>query len=136
MLAASHGAWKAINRGDAAAAEPENNMALPSYQYCASQRPSTVRSPVFRDCAELLDGKLGSLPLLGVDEAVIDVVVDEGPLGACDGILNRLELLRDINAGTLIFDHYDDAAKVAGRAVQPLDDRRVTGVSVMGHVAL
>ena len=73
---------------------------------------------------------------LGMYQAMIDVVVDERPLGAGKSSLDRLELLRDIDAGPLLLDHPNDAAQMTGSPVQPLDDRRVTGVSVMGHVAL
>lgn len=34
---------------------------------------------------------------LGMYQAMLDVIVDESPLGAGDGILDRLELLSDID---------------------------------------
>jgi len=73
---------------------------------------------------------------LGMYQAMIDVIVDECALGAGDSILDRLELLSDIDAGPLLLDHPDDAAQMTGSSVQPLDDRRMTGVSVMSHIAL
>ncbi|VVT27840.1 conserved hypothetical protein [Sphingomonas aurantiaca] len=92
-------------------------------------------SPVFRDCPELLDRLLRSLALFGVDQAVIDMIVDQCPLGACDGILNRLELLRQFDTGAVFIDHTDDAAEVTGCPVQAFDDGRVTVVRV-AHVPL
>ena len=64
---------------------------------------------------------------------MVDMVVDERALGAGNGAFDCLELLRDIDARSLLFDHADDAAHMTGGAVQPLDDRRVAGVSGMGH---
>ena len=79
---------------------------------------------------------LRAFAFFGMDEAMIDVVIDKRALGAGDSILDRLELLRDIDAGPLLLDHPNDAAKMTGSPVQPLDDRRMTSVSVMSHIAL
>ena len=79
---------------------------------------------------------LRTFAFLRMNEAMIDMIVDEGALGAGDGALDGLELLRDINAGPLVLDHADDAAQMTGSAVEPLDDRRVTGVSVVGKSAI
>jgi hypothetical protein len=42
-----------------------------------------------------------------------------------DGLLNRMQLLGDVEARPLLFDHVDDAAQTALRAAQPLDDLRM-----------
>lgn len=41
---------------------------------------------------------------------MIDVIIDQSPLRAGNCVLYRLELLGDINAGSLFFDHADDAS--------------------------
>ena len=71
-----------------------------------------------------------------MNQAVIDMIVDERALGAGDRVLHRLKLLRDIDARPLLFDHPDDAFQVPGRTVEPLDDRGMIGMIVMGHVTL
>jgi hypothetical protein len=76
-----------------------------------------VRLPVFRDRSELVDCVLRAFTLLGVHEAMIDMIVDESALGACDSIFYRQQLLHDFNAGPLIFDHPNNTAQVAGRPV-------------------
>lgn len=68
-----------------------------------------------------------------MDEAVVDMIVDQRTLGAGDGAFHRLELLSDVDTGTLLLDHADDTAQVTGRAVQTLDDRRMTGMHVVSH---
>ena len=57
---------------------------------------------------------LRTFTLFGVHEAMIDMIVDQSALGACDSIFYRLQLLRDIDAWPLIFDHPDNTAQVAG----------------------
>jgi hypothetical protein len=84
----------------------------------------------------LLNRVLGALTFFGVDEAMIDMIVDERALGAGDGVLDRLELLREVDAWALLLDHPDDAAQMAGSTIQALDDGRVTGVSIMRHTLL
>jgi len=41
-------------------------------------------------------------------QAVVDVVMDQNPLGRCDGALHRRELAGDVEAGFFSFDHPDD----------------------------
>ena len=76
---------------------------------------------------------LRSLAFLGMDEAVIDMVVDQRTLRAGDRVLDRLELLGDIDAGAFRLDHLDDAAQVTARPVQAFDDRGVAGVCIVRH---
>ena len=63
-------------------------------------------------------------------EAVVDVIVHQRLLGAGDGTLDGLQLLRDLEASTLFLEHADDAAQVALRPFQALDDFRMRSVSV------
>ena len=64
------------------------------------------------------------------------MVVDERTLGTGNGAFDGLELLRDIDTGPLLLDHAYDAAQMTGSAIQPLDNRRMAGVSVMGHPSI
>jgi len=54
-------------------------------------------------------------------EAVIHVIVDQGSLGVRDGLLDRLHLLRDLEAGPSRLDHVDHRPQVAVGAFQPGD---------------
>jgi len=45
------------------------------------------------------------------------MVVDERALGAGDGVFDRLELLRNIDAGAFLLDHADDTAQMTSGAV-------------------
>ena len=93
-------------------------------------------SPIFGDGAELLDRLLRSFPFLGVKKAMIDMIVDQGPFRAGDRILDRLELLSDVDAGAMVVDHRDDAVEMAGGAFEPLHDRRMRAVRVVNHSCL
>src|SRR3546814_696524 len=55
-----------------------------------------------------------------------DVILDQPLLGLRYGLLDGMQLLGDVEAGSPIFDHGDDAAQVPLRALQPVDDLRVT----------
>ncbi|MFT6568572.1 MAG: hypothetical protein ACJAWY_000261 [Sphingomonas echinoides] len=92
--------------------------------------------PVFRNRTELSDRVLSAFAFLGVDKAMVDMVVDECPLGARDSVLDRLKLLRDVDAGALLLDHPDDTAQMAGGPIQAFDDSRVTGVSIVSHAPM
>lgn len=61
------------------------------------------------------------------------MIVDQRPFGACDGVFNGLQLLGDIDAWPLVFDHGDDAAQMTSGPVQTLYDGRVVGVQCMAH---
>jgi hypothetical protein len=98
--------------------------------------PVMMDLPVFRNRAKLRDCVLRSFAFLGMDETMVDMVVDECPLGAGYGIFDRLELLRDVDARALFLDHADNAAQMARGAIEALDDSRVTGVSVVSHAPM
>ena len=73
-------------------------------------------------------------PLL---EAVFDVVVDQRLLGLRNGLLDRIQLLGNVEARPLRLDHLDDAAQVTFGAPQALDDFRVglvDRVPAQGHI--
>ena len=53
---------------------------------------------------------------------MIYVVLDQGAFGLQNGFLNSVELLSYISAGSIAFDHCNDALKVAIGTFQPLYD--------------
>lgn len=55
-------------------------------------------------------------------EAMIEVIADQGFLRLGDGFFDRMELLREIEAGPPGLNHPDDRVKVPLSALQPLDD--------------
>jgi hypothetical protein len=63
-------------------------------------------------------------------EAMIDVVVDQGFLGLANGLLDGVELLGDIETGSSLLDHRNDAPQVSFRPLQPLHDIRVALMNV------
>ena len=58
-------------------------------------------------------------------QAVVDVIVDQRPLGVDDRLLNRVQLLSQVHAGPALLDHLHDAAQMAFRPLEPIDDLRV-----------
>jgi len=59
------------------------------------------------------------------------MILNQGALGLRDGLLDSMELLRDVGARALRLDHLDHAEKMAVGTFQPLDD---IGVGCMGRV--
>jgi hypothetical protein len=53
---------------------------------------------------------------------MIDVIVDQRFLGVVDRVLDRLELLSELEAGPPPFDHADDRLKMPLRASEAADD--------------
>ena len=66
-----------------------------------------------------------------MNEAVIDVVVNQCLLGVRDGLLHGVQLLRELHAFAAFFDHVDDRREMTLGAAQPPDDLRVRRVSVV-----
>ena len=66
-------------------------------------------------------------------QAVVDMIVDQRLFGRADRLFNCLKLLRDIDAGAVALDHLDNAAQMPTCAVEPLDDRRMAVVAMVGH---
>ncbi len=90
-------------------------------------------SEIFRDGPELLDGGSDALVLLGMRKAMIDMIVDQRFFRTRDGLLDGMKLLRDIDAGSARLNHIDNAAQMAAGPVEPLDDRRMAAVRMIGH---
>jgi hypothetical protein len=63
---------------------------------------------------------------------MIDVVVDQPPLGFDDRLLDRMQLLSELDATTTLIEHLDDSPHVSFGALEALDDFRVglMGLSV------
>lgn len=63
---------------------------------------------------------------------MVDVVLDQCPFRLTHGLFNSMELLGDVHALTSFLDHGDDAAQVAVRSLEALDDGVVSlvGMSV------
>lgn len=72
-----------------------------------------------------------------VFQAMVYVVLDQRALGLADGFLHGMQLLSDIDAGSTVFDHGNDAAQVTLRTLQPFDDVAMTlvlmAVFVIAH---
>jgi len=63
-------------------------------------------------------------------EAVIEMIVDQRPLGIRDGVLDRLHLLGDVEARPARLDHLDHGAQMTVGAFQPGDQRGVACMSM------
>ena len=59
------------------------------------------------------------------------MILNQGPFGLGNRLLNSMELLRDVGAGPLRLDHPDHAEKMPVGTFQPLYD---IGVGCMGRV--
>jgi hypothetical protein len=90
---------------------------------------------VLGDFLELVDGA-AAVPGQRADrlfEAVVEVILDQCPLGLAHRLLDGVELLRDVEAGPAALDHGDHAAYMAFGSSQPLEGVRMG--SVPGHGA-
>ena len=69
-----------------------------------------------------------------VFEAVVDVIVYQRLLGAGDRLLDRVQLLRNLQAVSIRLQHIDGAFQVAQGALQALEDFRVGSVRSHGLI--
>jgi len=83
-------------------------------------------SEIFGELLQLAHGGLG----VGLRpfKTVLDVIVDQFALGVADRVLDRVELLGDLDAGLGGVNHRDDGAQMALRALEPAGDLRMRGV--------
>lgn len=73
------------------------------------------------------------LPSEGPDrifQAVVQVALDERAFGVGDRLLDRMELLGDVEAGLAALDHGNHASKMSLGPHEPLDDLRVGFVPI------
>lgn len=54
-------------------------------------------------------------------QAMVHVIVDQGPLGVHHRLLDRMKLLRDLEAGLAVLDHADHGPQMTVGAFQPSD---------------
>ena len=64
---------------------------------------------------------------------MIDVIVDQGLFRLADRLLNGLELLRQIEAGAAVREHFNHLVKVPFGALQTLDDTGMSFVDMNLH---
>ena len=65
------------------------------------------------------------------------MIVDQCALRLTDSLLDSVKLLGQIEAGSMLVKHFDDATKVALGPFQPLDDFRMRFVNmIMCHRTL
>ena len=84
------------------------------------------------ELVQRLAGRVGSV-VCGMDQAVVDMVVDQGLLGRRHRAFDRMQLLGEFHAGAAGLDHADDVAQVPLGAFQPFDDLGVGLVNDVGH---
>lgn len=79
---------------------------------------------VLRDFFELVDGASTLVIEFAhrIFQAVVNVVLDEDFLGLGYGLFDCVQLLRKVQAGTMVFHHLQDAPQVAFGALQALSD--------------
>jgi hypothetical protein len=64
-------------------------------------------------------------------QAIADVIMNQGFLGALYRALDRLQLLGNLQTWSVILDHFDDGLKVTVGTLETSDDR---GVILVWHV--
>src|SRR6266404_5419410 len=91
-------------------------------------------SQISRDSLELGEHVFGGPgpPAVGrAVQAVVNMIVDQGLLRLADGLLDRMKLLRQVEAGTPIAEHLDHLMKMAFGPLQALDDIGMSFVNVI-----
>src|SRR5262249_52743721 len=94
----------------------------------------TKASQILGDVLELIDRP----PLVARQaadrrlEAMVEMVLDQGAFRLRDRFFDRVQLLRDVEAGLLAVDHGDHGRKMPRRALEALGDVGVMRVQV-GH---
>lgn len=64
---------------------------------------------------------------------MIDVIMNQSPLGLCDRFLNSVKLLGKIKTRSAIAYHLDDFPQVAIRSAKALNYLGVTGMNMCFH---
>jgi hypothetical protein len=62
---------------------------------------------------------------------MIDVIVNQSPLGLADGLFDSMKLLGEIEAGASFAEHFDHPAEMTVSPLQPLDDIRMGFVKII-----
>lgn len=75
--------------------------------------------------------EFGTVAVRAVDvEAVIDMIVDQNPLGIGHGLFDGPKLLGDIDAGPMVFEHGNHGPQVAIGTFQPGNEGRMACMKV------
>jgi len=64
---------------------------------------------------------------------MVDMIVDQGFLGRCDRLFDRMKLLGQVEAAASRLDHADGLAQMPLGAFQPIDDLGVGFMSDVSH---
>jgi hypothetical protein len=62
---------------------------------------------------------------------MIDVIVNQSPLGLADGLFDSMQLLGEIEAGASFAEHFDHPAEMTVSPLQPFDDVGMSFVKVI-----
>jgi len=98
-----------------------------------SARPAHVLLEVLRDGLEFVDEDFcrSAGSICDSVEAMIDVIVNQSPLGLPDGLFDGMQLLRQIEAGASFAEHFDHPAEMTVGPLQPLDDIGMSFVKML-----
>jgi hypothetical protein len=115
---------------------PDYPMRAGLYRQCFAQAPSLTAchrpSQIFGNQFEFLERTARrSGGLQRPFQAIADVIMNQGFLGALYRALDRLQLLGNLQTWSVILDHFDDGLKVTVGTLEPSDDR---GVILVRHV--
>jgi hypothetical protein len=90
-------------------------------------------SEIFGNFLELIDGLALFLRQRtdSLFKAMIEMILDQCTLCLTDGFLDSMELLGDIKARPIVFDHFDDAAQMTIGAFQPFGNVGMMLVNMM-----
>jgi hypothetical protein len=90
-------------------------------------------SEIFRYGLKLAhDGFRGSAgPVRSDIQTMIDVIVNQSPLGLADGLFDGVKLLGEVKAGPPLTEHFNHPTEMALRTLQPLDDIWVSFMNVI-----
>ena len=85
---------------------------------------------IFRDLFEFGDGRASLVPSTS-DRRMktnVDVIMDQGFFRFRHRAFDRLELLRQFEAGPLVLDHSDQGMQMPGRPLQAIENLAVTSM--------
>src|SRR6266404_4780265 len=64
-------------------------------------------------------------------QTMIDVIVNQSPLGLANGLFDGMQLLGEIEAGSSFAEHFNHPTEMALGTLQPLDDSWVSFMNVI-----
>jgi hypothetical protein len=66
-------------------------------------------------------------------KAMVQMVLNKGAFGLCNGLFDRVKLLGEVEAWLPLLNHSDDAPEVSLGPFKPFDNFRMGGVILFGH---